>query len=67
MDTGDDRHRARVDRLEHIGHGHCVVLVGLDIELHRRPHPVDVGAGTERGSGSGEDDRPELRRRLARQ
>ena len=31
-----DRHRARVDRLEHLGHRHRVLLVALDVE---RPSP----------------------------
>src|SRR5207244_8039656 len=37
LDTGDYRHRTRVDRLEHLGHRHRVLLVALDIEGHRGP------------------------------
>ena len=60
-----DRDRARVDRLEHLGHRHRVLLVALDVERHRRAHPVDVGAGAERRTVAGEDDGPQLGRRLA--
>ncbi len=63
----DDRHRARVDRLEHVGHGHRVLFVAFDIELHRGAHPCDVGAGTERRPGPGQHNRPELGRALARE
>ena len=62
LDPRDDRHRARVDRLEHVGHGHRVLLVALDVERHRRAHPGDVGAGAERRPVAGQDDGPELGR-----
>ena len=38
----------------------------LDVEGHRGAHPGEVGAGAERRPVAGEDDGPELRRRLAR-
>ena len=65
VDPGDDRHRAGVDGLEHVGHRHRVLLVALGVEGHRRAHPGEVGAGTERRSVAGQDDRPELGRALA--
>ena len=52
----DDGHGAGVDRLEHVGHGHRVLLVALDIERARRAHPGEVGAGTERRPVAGQDD-----------
>ena len=65
VDAGDDRHRAGVDGLEHVGHRHRVLLVALGVERHRGAHPVEVGAGTERRAVAGQDDRPKLRGRLA--
>ena len=65
VDARDHRDGARVDGVEHVGHGHRVVLVALDVELHRRAHPVDVGTRTERGSLAGKHDRPERRRILS--
>ena len=53
----------RVERLEHVGHRHRVLLVALDVEGHRRAHPGDVGTGTERRAVTGQDDGPEVRRR----
>ncbi len=67
MDARDDRHRARVDRLEHVGKGHRVLLVLLAPERLCRAHPRDVGAGTERPSLAGQDDGPECPRRLTRE
>ncbi len=61
MDAGDDRHGAGVDGLEHVGHRHRVLFVALGVEAHRRPHPGEVGPGTERRAVAGQDDRPELR------
>ena len=55
LDAHDERHRAGVDRLEHVGHRHRVLLVALDVERHRRAHPGDVGAGTERRPVAGQD------------
>ena len=36
LDARDDRHRARVDGLEHVGHRHRVLLVALDVERPSR-------------------------------
>ena len=59
LHADDERHRAGVDGLEHVGHRHGVLLVAFHIERHRRPHPGDVGAGAERGAVAGEDHGPE--------
>ena len=66
VDPGDDRHGAGVDGLEHVGHGHRVLLVALDVERHGGAHPGDVGAGAERRPVAREDDGAELGRALAR-
>ena len=56
LDPRDDGRRAAVDRLEHraqrirVGH---VLLVG---DVDRGTHPVDVRAGREARSVTGEDD-----------
>ena len=63
--AGDDRRRTGVDRLEHLGHGHRVVLVRLAVEVERRAHPRHVGAGAERRPVAGKDDRPQSFGRLA--
>ena len=42
MNPGNQRCRARVDRLEHLGHGHRVLLVRFGVEGHGRSHPGDV-------------------------
>ena len=65
VDAGDDRHGTGVDRLEHVGHGHRVLLVAFGVERHRRAHPGDVRAGAERRPVAGQHDRPELRRAVA--
>ena len=65
VDPGDDRHGTRVDGLEHVGHGHRVLLVALGVERHGRPHPGEVRTGAERRPVAGEDDRAELGRAFA--
>ncbi len=65
--AGDDRRRTRVDRLEHLGHRHRVVLVRLAVEVERRAHPRDVGAGAERRPVAGQDDAAQSVRRLPRE
>ena len=65
MDARDHRRRTRVDGLEHLGHRHRVLLVALGVERHRGAHPVEVGAGAERRSVAGQDDRAKLARRFA--
>ena len=65
VDAHDERHGARVDRLEHVGHRHRVLLVAFDVERHRRAHPGDVGAGTERRPVAGQHDHPQRGRVLA--
>ena len=62
----DDRDRAGVDGLEHVGHAHRVLLVALDVERARRPHPVEVRAGAERRPVAREDHAAQIRRRLPR-
>ncbi len=49
----------RVDRVEHLGHRHRVLLVGLAVERQRGAHPGDVRAGTERRAVAGQDDGPQ--------
>ncbi len=65
VDAGDDRHRAGVDGLEHVGHRHRVLFVALGVQRHRGAHPVEVGAGAEGRPVAGQDHRSKLRRRLA--
>ncbi len=67
VDSGDDRHRAGIDRLEHVGHRHRVLLVALDAERHRRSHPAEVRTGAERRSVAREHDRAQPGRALARE
>ncbi len=67
VDPRDDRHRTDIDRLEHVGHGHRILFVALDIERHRRAHPGDIGTGAERWPVAGQHDRPQCHRFLARQ
>jgi len=67
MDPGDDRRRAGVDRLEHLGHGHRIRLVGVPVEGHRGTHPGDVRAGAEARPGAPDDDCPELDRGFLRE
>src|SRR5215212_393577 len=64
LDPGDDGDRARIDRLEHLRHGHRVLLIALDVQRHRRTHPADVRAGTEGLALARQDDGAELRRRI---
>jgi hypothetical protein len=56
LNARDDGHRADIDRFEHVGHRHRVLLVALDVERHGGAHPGDIGAGAERRSITGEDD-----------
>ena len=64
LDPDDDGDGARVERLEHVGHRHRVLLVALDVERHRRAHPGDVGTGAEGRAVAGQDDEAKLVRGL---
>ena len=56
LDAGDDRRRARVDRLQHPEEAQRVLDVLLVGEVDRRALPVDVGAGAEALALAGEHD-----------
>ena len=58
VDPGDHRHRAGVDRLEHVGHRHRVLLVALDVEA--------IAARIQAMSAPAQNDGPSPARTTAR-
>ena len=60
LDAGDDGSRAPVDRLEHGAERVRVGHVGVEVELDRGPHPLDICAGAEARPVAGEQHRPRL-------
>ena len=55
--AGDDRSRARVERLQHLAESARVLDVLLVAQLDRRAHPLDVGAGAEALALAGQHNR----------
>src|SRR5438270_196567 len=56
LNAADDGRRATVDRLEHVAERVRLADVRLVVELDRRAHPLDVGAGREALPFAGQDD-----------
>ncbi len=57
LHQADDRRRTRVDRVEHPAERSRIGDVRIEIEVDRRPHPLDVGARAEARAVAREDDR----------
>ena len=60
LNARDDRPRTVVDRAEHVAHSFRVDGVGLEAQIERLAHPVDVGAAAEDAPLTREDDGPHV-------